>query len=276
MHLKAYPCLFRLILSDVEKQSVFGKLSEHFRKSFEKLSDGVKTNNWIFLLVCALVIALIIASAVIIEVLISKKTGIPRKNDKLKIKRMIIIAVFAAIADVLMALDFPIWFAPGFLKMDFSEIPVLIAALALGPVAGITTEFIKVVLNLFINGTVTAFVGEFANFIVGCAFIIPVSALYYQKKTRKRALTGLVTGTFAASLLGALLNAYLLIPKYMQLFHMDLSSIVAMGSEKNAAVTNLSTLILWAIIPFNLMKFALVSLIVALIYKYISRLIKEQ
>ena len=250
---------------------MFKKLSE----SFGKITDAAK-NNFTFLIICIAMVILLIALAYSLEVLIAKKTGIPRKNDKLKVKRMILIAMLAAIADILMALDFPVWFAPSFLKFDFSDVPVLLSSLALGPVAGITTEFIKVLVNLFINGTSTAFVGEFANFLVGCVFVIPASALYFFKKTRKRALCGLFIGTILATVLGAVLNAYLLIPKYTELFHMDISSIIAMGADKNAAVNSFSTLIFCAIVPFNLMKFAIISLIVAVIYKYVSRLIKEQ
>lgn len=260
-----------LLENKVVCEGFFAKIGESFSKVIE-----LAKSNWIFLLICAAVVASFIIISVIIEVLIAKKTGIPRRSDKLKVKRMVLIAMFSALAVVLMLFRFPVWFAPGFYKMDFSEIPVLIAALALGPVAGITTEFIKILLNLLLNSTDSAFVGELANFLMGCAFVIPASAIYFGKKSRKRALAGLIFGTFFAAIIGGILNAYLLLPKYAEVYGMDIASFVTMGAEKNAAVSNLPTFILCAVIPFNLMKFALVSLVVALIYKYISRLIKEQ
>ena len=87
--------------------------------------------------------------------------------------RMIVcVGMLAAISTILMLFEFPLPFlAPGFYELDFSEVPILIGAFALGPVAGVLTELVKVLLNLVINGTQTAFVGEFANFVMGCMYL---------------------------------------------------------------------------------------------------------
>ena len=89
--------------------------------------------------------------------------------------RMIVcVGMLAAISTILMLFEFPLPFlAPGFYELDFSEVPILIGAFALGPVAGVLTELVKVLLNLVVNGTQTAFVGEFANFVMGCMFVLP-------------------------------------------------------------------------------------------------------
>ena len=99
-----------------------------------------------------------------------------------KTRTMVEIAMLSAIAVVLMLFEFPLPFiAPPFYELDFSEVPVLIGAFALGPWAGVIIEAIKILLNLVINGTITAFVGEIGNFIIGVAFVLP-AALIYNKK----------------------------------------------------------------------------------------------
>lgn len=94
-----------------------------------------------------------------------------------------------------MLLEIPLFFAPSFYKMDLSEIPVMICAFYLGPVSGVICEFIKVLLKLLLKGTTTNFVGDFANFAVGCSFVLPASILYHWHRSRKGAIAALLTGT---------------------------------------------------------------------------------
>src|SRR5512138_3091678 len=77
------------------------------------------------------------------------------------------IGVLTAIATVLMLFEFPLWFAPGFYKIDLSDVPILIGSFAIGPLAGLIMEFIKNLLNLMINGTTTGGIGELSNFVIG-------------------------------------------------------------------------------------------------------------
>ena len=105
------------------------------------------------------------------------------------IRTIVSVGMLAAIAVVLMLFEFPLPFiAPSFYELDLSEVPILIGAFALGPVAGVMAELVKILLNLAISGTDTAFVGEFANFVMGCAFVVPASLIYQAKKSRKNAL----------------------------------------------------------------------------------------
>ena len=98
---------------------------------------------------------------------------------KLNTKKLTQIGMLSAVSVVLMLIEFPLPFlAPGFYKLDLSEVPVLIGCFSMGPVAGVMIELIKVLLNLVINGTETACVGELANFVVGCAFILPAGLIY--------------------------------------------------------------------------------------------------
>ena len=177
---------------------------------------------------------------------------------------------FSAIAAVLHMLDFPIPFAPSFYKMDFSEIPALIGAFAFGPVAAVMIEFCKIVLKLLFKGTSTAFVGDLANFIIGCSFLLPASILYFFRKTKKNAIIGCVAGTLVMTVFGSAFNAIYLIPKFAQLYGLPLESIIEMGHAINPAINSVSTLALFAVVPMNLLKGAAVSVVTVLVYKKLS------
>lgn len=183
------------------------------------------------------------------------------------------VALFSAMAGVLMLLEVPLFFAPSFYKMDLSELPVMICTFYLGPVAGVVSELLKVLLKLVLKGTSTAFVGDFANFAVGCAFVLPATMVYHIKRGKRSALLGLVTGTVIMTVFGSMFNALFLIPKFAQLFHMDLSAIVAMGTSVNKSIVDIKTLVLYAVVPFNLLKGAVVSLLTFLLYKRVTPLL---
>ena len=192
---------------------------------------------------------------------------------KLNTKKLTQIGMLSAVSVVLMQIEFPLQFlAPGFYKLDLSEVPVLIGCFSMGPVAGVIIELIKVLLNLVINGTETACVGELANFVVGCAFILPAGLIYRWKHTRQGALIGMLTGTLSLTVFGCLLNAYVMLPAYSAAFHLPIENIVAMGTAINSQINSLLTFVLLAVGPFNLIKGILVSAIVFCIYKKIRKL----
>ncbi len=184
------------------------------------------------------------------------------------------ISALSAIAAVLMLFEFPLWFAPGFYKMDLSDLPALIGGFALGPVAGVLIELIKNLINLLINGTATACVGEFSNFVIGCSFVLPAALVYKYHKTKKHAIVGMIAGTVCVSVVGSAMNAFVLIPAYVKLLNLPLENIVAMGNAVNSSITSLGTLVMFAVVPFNFLKGIIVSLITALIYKKIRVLLK--
>lgn len=183
-------------------------------------------------------------------------------------------AMLGAMAGVLMFIEFPLTFiAPSFYKLDFSEVPVLIGTFAFGPIQGIVIELIKILIHLIIKGTQTAFVGELGNLLIGCAFIIPAGIIYKLKKTKKNAIIGMTVSTMFMSVVGVFLNAFLLIPTYAAAFHVSVDTIVGMGHTVFPAVNDLLTLCLLCVLPFNLIKGILISVIVAIIYKPLSGLI---
>jgi riboflavin transporter FmnP len=192
-----------------------------------------------------------------------------------KTRKLVEIGMLGAIATVLMLFEFPIPFiAPPFYELDFSEVPVLVGAFALGPFAGAAIELVKILINLLINGTATAFVGEIGNYILGCSFVIPAAIIYKKKKSKKNALIAMVVGTIAMTIFGCILNAYVLLPTYAAAFGMPIDAIVGLGSAINGNITNVMTFVIIAVAPFNILKGIAVSTITLLIYKHISPILK--
>lgn len=196
-------------------------------------------------------------------------------KTRVGIREIAIIGMLGAIATLLMLFEIPLPFAPSFYEIDLSEVPVLIGCFAMGPVAGVFIELVKIVLNFVINGTVTAGVGELANFCIGCSFCVPAGMIYRRKKTKKGATIGLISGTLIMTLLGCFINAYIMLPVYSKAFGIPLEGLVEMGTKVNPGITDLSTFVMFAVAPFNLLKGILVSVIVFLIYKRISPIIKR-
>ena len=197
-----------------------------------------------------------------------KNTQIRRSSTK--VRSMAQVGMLAAVATVLMLFEFPLPFVPSFYKLDISEIPVLLGTFAMGPVAGVMTECIKILLNFVINGTTTGGVGEIANFLIGCSLCVPAGLIYQKMHTKKGAMIGLAAGTVFMTLIGCLLNAYVLLPAYATAFQMPIDALVAMGTAVNGSINSMLTFVAFAVAPFNLLKGVLVSLIVFLIYKKIS------
>ena len=184
------------------------------------------------------------------------------------------IGMLGAIATVLMLFEIPLPFAPSFYEIDFSEVPVLIGCFSMGPLAGALIELVKIVLNLVINGTATAGVGEAANYIIGISLCIPAGLIYKKSKTKKSAILGLLVGTLFMTILGCFVNAYILLPTYAAAFKMPIDALVGMGTAVNANITSLFTFVMFAVAPFNLLKGVLDSIIVMAVYKKISPILK--
>lgn len=197
-----------------------------------------------------------------------------KSKERIGVRGVVQIGMLSAIAIILMQFEVPLPFAPPFYKIDFSEIPVLIGCFVMGPLAGAIVELIKVILNVVISGTTTGGVGDIANFLIGCAMCVPAGMIYKKYHTRKSALVGMAVGTVFMTVIGCILNAYVLLPVYAKAFEMPIDALVAMGTAVNNSITSLSTFVIFAVAPFNLLKGVLVSFIVFLIYKKISPIFK--
>ena len=190
-------------------------------------------------------------------------------------KNLVLMAMFSALAAVLMLWEFPIPFiAPNFYEIDLSEIPILVGSFIMGPVSGVIMEAIKIILKLLIKGTSTAYVGDFANFCVGVCLVVPASIIYQKHKTKKNAFIGMLVGTLFMAVAGVVLNYFVMIPFYVKAFGMPLEAIIGAGAKIQPLVTNKLSFTIVCVAPFNIVKGIIVSLVTALIYKHISAFVK--
>ena len=194
------------------------------------------------------------------------------KEKLLTTKNLVLMGMMGAVAAVLMLFEFPLAFiAPSFYGLALSEVPVLVGAFSMGPMAGVIIEFVKILIKLVMKPTTTGFVGEFANFAVGCALVVPAAMIYHTKKSKKSAICGMIVGTIVMAVAGVVINAVVMLPFYSKV--MPLESILALGAAINPAVSNIWSFAIICVGPFNLVKGAVVSLVTSLIYKRISNLI---
>ena len=187
-------------------------------------------------------------------------------------RRLTLIAICGAIAAILHILDFPLLFlAPEFYKLDFSELPVMLCGFYLGPSAAVFCEVIKIILKLLLKGTSTAFVGDFANFVVGCSLVLPAVIIYHTKKSRNSALWGSILGTVVLTVIGTAFNAIYLLPKFSQLYGIPLDAIIGMGTAINGGIHNITTFVMLAVAPLNFIKGSMISILTMLLYKKVAR-----
>lgn len=240
---------------------------------FTNLGHDLSENVWYVLSFLGIIIILF-ALAFFIEKLAKKKNE--STEPFFTTKKTAMIGMFSAIAMVLMLFDFPLPFTPPFYKLDLSELPVLIGSFAFGPAAGVMIEFIKILLKLLIKGTSTAFVGELANFVVGCSLILPASVIYSFKKTKKGALISVIVGTISLTLFGSAFNAFYLLPAFAKLYGMKLESLLQMGAKVNSLCSgdSIFNFVMVCVAPINLIKGCLTSIVTIFIYKPLRKVIK--
>ncbi len=194
--------------------------------------------------------------------------------------RIAAIAVLSALSAVLYIFNFPITaIFPFWLELNFSDIPALIGTFALGPFSGAIIVAVKILLKLIIIGTDTMFVGDLADLIIGCAFVVPAGLIYKKHRTFKGALAGLAVGAVCSTAIGILANWLILIPFYIQ-FYFNGSWDVLLGTMSSifGEVTQdtFYAYYLWAsVLPFNAMRCIVAILVVLPIYKHISRAINK-
>lgn len=180
------------------------------------------------------------------------------------------IAIFTAIATVVNLLDFPLPFFPSFYKLNLSDAVVLIGGFSLGALEGVIIVFLRMVLSFLIKGTSTFFIGDFANCILSVFFVLPSFIIYKKNRTLKGAIIGMTVGIISLLFFSALLNYFVLVPLY---------SIVLMIPIKNLLsifhVNSLLEFILFFVLPFNLLKGVVCSLIALITYKRLSKFINK-
>ena len=191
-----------------------------------------------------------------------------QNKTKFGVREIVTIGMLAAVSIVLTIIG-RISIVPPVYDLDFSEIPVLIGSFTMGPLAGVAIEAIKAFVD-FLMGSHTGGVGEFAQFVMGCSLCVPAGIIYKRKKTKSMAVISLAISVVMLIIVACIMNRYVMLPLY---WGDDLqANIVAMGLSGIDSVTKF---ILLVCAPFNLLKGGLNALIVALIYKKISPIIKR-
>ena len=180
-------------------------------------------------------------------------------------------AMLSAVAFILMFIEFPVpMLIPAFIKMDFSDLPALLGAFALGPVYGVIISFMKNLLHIVIKGTSTACVGELSNFILGAIFSAVAGYLYKHHKSRKTAIIGAVAGAVAMGVLSVPSNYFVVYPAYVQFYHMPLEAILGMYQAILPSADSLIKCLIIFNLPFTLVKGLLDAVLCMLIYKPLS------
>ena len=193
-----------------------------------------------------------------------------RLHTHLNTRALTMTALLAALAYILAFLEFPIPLSPSFARMDFSDFPALIGAFAFGPVCGILVELIKNTLQLFT--TSTGGVGEFANFLMGGAYVAAAGLIYQKHKTKQTALIACVVGSIAMGITAAFANYFILLPLFENFLPLN-ELIAAFGSFMPFIHTKLD-IVLFNALPFNLLKGLVIGFVTMLVYKRISPLLK--
>lgn len=195
-----------------------------------------------------------------------------KSSKKMSVNQMTKIAMMSVLSFILMQISFPIPIFPSFLKIDASDVPALIGGFAMGPLAGVIIVGIKNILHLF--QTSTGGVGELSNFLIGASIVIPSALIYQKNRTKRGAILGLLFGSLLMPIVGALTNYFVIIPFYSKI--MPIEIIVELGTIVNPRISNVETLVLFGVVPFNVVKATLLSVLTLILYKHISPLLQKK
>ncbi len=197
-----------------------------------------------------------------------------KTNNRRRLITIAKIAILAALSVLIQLLDFPLLFiAPSFYKFDFSEVVVMFGGFSMGPIAAVVIELVKNLLNLILNGTVTSGIGELSNFLIGSSFTFTAALIYKYNKTKKGAVISLLSGTAVLAIFSVIINYFVLIPAYavaLPFIH-DISELTVF----NDTSMSLFKFVLICVLPFNLIKGTVSSILTFLAYKRVSPLLHK-
>lgn len=197
------------------------------------------------------------------------------KLKKINIRAVTVTSIMGAIGFILMMLEFPLPFIiPSFIQFDFSELPALITAFALGPIQGIIVCFIKNLLHLFVSSS--AGVGELSNFVLGAIFVGTAGFVYKYKKTRMGAFLGTVLGALTMAVISVITNFFIVYPAYVTIYGLPMPAIIGMYEALLPAANTLLKALLIFNLPFNFVKGMIIALICFVIYKKLSPILKSR
>ena len=179
--------------------------------------------------------------------------------------------LLSAMAVILFYIEIPV---VAFYKLDLSTLPAILAGFAMGPIQGIAVIIVKNLVHML--GTSTACVGELADILMSCAFVVPASLYYRRHKNRKSALIAMLIGSVTMIVAAVLVNYFILIPAYQVLMNLPLEVIIGMGQKVFGFIDTTVELVLAITAPFNVLKAAVLSVVTYLLYKRVSPLLHQK
>lgn len=201
--------------------------------------------------------------------------GFSRAKAKMTTKEMALCGLMGGLCTVLMLFRFPIPFMPPFMSFDFAGLVEIIGGFTMGPVAAFAIILVKVLLKCLTQGTSSAWTGELQNIILSCAYVLPAVFIYDRHKSKKTAIIGMLTGTVICAVVAVFTNLYMIIPFYATFSGLTVDKIVAMCKAVNPLLSSKWSMALLGIVPFNLIKNGVLSIIAFFVYKKMSRHIKQ-
>ena len=196
------------------------------------------------------------------------------ENSRMKVKKIAFIGLMGAVSAVLMLLRFPIPFMPPFLSFDLSGVMEMMGGLMFGPMEALCIIVVKILLQLVMQGSMSLGTGELQNFILSSAYVLPAVLIYHRKKTKKSAIAGMAVSSIIVAVVAVITNLYLIIPFYVKLFGMSMDDIISMCSAVNPAMKDTMSLVIFGLVPFNLIKYGATSVVTFIIYKRLSGVIR--
>lgn len=196
------------------------------------------------------------------------------ESSRMKVKKIAFIGLMGAVSAVLMLLRFPIPFMPPFLSFDLSGVMEMMGGLMFGPMEALCIIVVKILLQLVMQGSMSLGTGELQNFILSSAYVLPAVLIYHRKKTKKSAIMGMTVSSVIVAVVAVITNLYLIIPFYVKLFGMSMDDIISMCSAVNPAMKDTVSLVIFGLVPFNLIKYGATSVVTFIIYKRLSGVIR--
>lgn len=188
------------------------------------------------------------------------------------IQKLVMTGMLAAVAGVLMSLEFSVPMMPPFYKVDFSDVPAVIAIFMMGPMSGACVEIIKILIKLITVGTNTMYVGELANLLGVILFVVPIWLVYKKRgETKRSSIEALVVSLPIRIVFACFCNACITLPLYAKAMSLPLDQVIMMVASVNPSIHNLTTFIVMATIPFNLLKLGLNYMVGYLLYTQLQK-----
>ncbi len=180
--------------------------------------------------------------------------------------------MLTAVAVILQYIEIGIPVMPGFIKLDFSDLPELIGAFAYGPIGGVLIAFLKNLIHMAVSQS--GFIGELSNFLLGASFALTAGVIYKLKKTKSMALTASLAGCFIMAAVSFPLNLCVIYPLYYSVMGFPKEAILGMYQLILPSVRSIPQALLIFNVPFTLVKGLICAVVTFFVYKPMRKILK--